>query len=54
MIRYTKIEFERLLKERYPKLNKQKAIEEMKKDYSVVITNRQKSKKKSYYVRESF
>ena len=54
MNRYTKNEFELLLKERFPNLTKQQAIDKMKKEYAVVVCNRQKSKKKSYMVRESF
>jgi len=54
MNRYTKEEFERLAKERYPRLSKQDAITRMRKDYAVVVMNRQNSKKKAYMIRENF
>lgn len=54
MKKLNRLEFERLCKEKYPKLKKQDAIARMKKDWQVVVTNRQTSSKKSYYVCESF
>ena len=54
MKRFTKDEFHRLLKERYPRLSAESAISRMKKDYAVVVVNRKNSSKKAYLVCESF
>lgn len=48
-----KSEFDRFIADKHPKLTKEEAIAKMKKEYHLVVINRNNSKKKSYQVCES-